>query len=324
MKIAVAGASGRLGQSFVRKLVENNYDAVALLRSKSSMGKIPKGVSHRFVDYNSNTSDLKKTLEDISHIVNITGTSSTYLPESELEKANVGATKKLLEAAPSSLQKFIHISSVSVYGKHHDGIRDENSPKNADSAYAKTKLAGERVALSYKKNFSVIIIQPGMIYGPGFVGGFYPILRKILEGKMKLIGDGTNHIPLVHVDDVSNAILGALSAKVESGSTYLIVSEPQVTQTQLIDMAASSLGVSPPNEHADYNTMRILVGLKVFYDQLRGKKPSITMDMVDQLYCDRRFSSKKAAMELRFKPSISFKMGIEQVVNQFLRENNAR
>lgn len=323
MLIAVAGASGRLGQNFLKKLMKKGHKVVVLLRSKSSAKKIPSSANQRYVSYeSSDLSDLKKTLADVTHIVNITGSTATYLPENELTKANVDATKKLLEAAPPSLKKFIHISSIAVYGKHFEGIYDENSPKRADGAYAKTKLAGERAVLSYKKNFDVVILQPGMVYGPGFEGGFYPILQKIRDGKMKIIGSGANHIPLVHVDDVSTAILNTLGANVPSGSSFILVTEPQFTQLQLISMAASLFRVTSPTQHTNYGVAKLYYRAKEIYLQFIGKKPSVTLDMIEQLHCDRRFSSKRAAMSIQFKPAVSFKMGIEQVVNAFLKEKN--
>ena len=322
MLVAVAGASGRLGQSFVKKLVANGYPVVALVRSKSSLGKIPKGAKHRFVDYGGSVAELRSTLEDVTHIVNITGSTSTHLSLDELRNANVEPTKKLLEAAPSSLQKFIHISSISVYGKKLDGLCDETCEKKADTAYARTKLESEKLVLSHAKNFDILILEPGMIFGPGFVEGFYPILRRIVQGKMKLIGDGTNYMPLVHVEDVSDAILRAIDSSVPSGSVYLIVTEPQLTQAQLVDMAASALGSKSPMSSENILLARFAIRLNESYSRLVGKKPSITSDMIEQLCSNRCFSSKKAAMELRWKSSVPFKMGIDQVVNQFIEENN--
>ena len=108
MIIAVAGASGRLGRNLVEKLVAKGYKTISLLRSKSSL--IPKGAIQRFVSYESgDISDLKKTLEGVTHLINATGSPATYLSEKELELANVDTTKKLLEASPQSLKRFIHI-----------------------------------------------------------------------------------------------------------------------------------------------------------------------------------------------------------------------
>ena len=322
MLIAVAGASGRLGQNFLKYCAEHRLNVVALLRKNSSTEAIPAKTKVRFVDYSAaGFAELKRSLEDATHIVNLTGNTDASLSLSQLRQANVQATKLLLDAAPLLLEKFVHLSSISVYGKKFSSPLGESSPRKAYGNYGISKLEGEQLVLSYASRLNVVILQPGMIYGPGFKEGFYPVLKKLSSNKMQIIGEGNNHIPLVHINDVSGAIACACaSPQSVCGSCYLIVAEPELTQIQLMDIASSAMGAQSPTKHANYQFVRLATFAKMLHDSALGKKPSLTMEMIDQLYCDRRFSSKKAVAELGWKPSVSFKIGIGQVVNQFQKE----
>ncbi|MFA5108556.1 MAG: NAD-dependent epimerase/dehydratase family protein [Candidatus Micrarchaeia archaeon] len=322
MQIIVAGASGRLGQNFLKYCAKERLSVVALVRKNSYTGNISAKIPIRSVDYSqAGFGELKQALADATHIVNLTGSTDSSLSLNQLRQANVQATKMLLDAAPSKLEKFVHLSSISVYGKKFSGVQDESSPRRAYGNYGISKLEGEQLVLSYANRLNVIILQPGMIYGPGFKEGFYPVLKNLSSNKMAIVGSGENHIPLVHIDDVSKAIACACaSQKSVCGSCYLIVTEPQLTQNQLMEIASAALKVPAPSKHINYSFLRLAACAKMLYNSLMGKKSSLTIEMIDQLYYERCFSSKKATSALGWKPSVSFKMGIEEVVNQFQKE----
>ncbi|MFH1307213.1 MAG: NAD-dependent epimerase/dehydratase family protein [Candidatus Micrarchaeota archaeon] len=320
MKIAVAGASGRLGRKFVQYCKKKKIPAIALVRSKNSLRFLPKKADCKLTDY-SNPGNLKKSLEGITHIVNITGATDTTIPKKEMYNANMLATKRILDAAPPSLEKFIHISSIAVYGKNINGIADENYPKNPKDAYGKSKFEGEKLALLFKDKFNVIVLQPGIIYGKEFREGFYPILRNIKNKEMRIIGNGKNYVPLVHVDDIVNAIAKSVSAKINSGSTYILVATPSLTQLQLVETAAQMLGVDIPKKHISPMAAKFAIYAKMLWAKVSKKKHSLTGEMIDQLACNRLFSPEKAKKELGWKSTIPFKIGIEKVVMQFLDES---
>lgn len=317
MLIAVAGASGKLGRAFLLYCKKHKLASFALVRSKEAAKKIPAGIACRQADY-SDADMLRTQLADATHIVNITGSADTRLGANALMEANTAPTKALLDASPPKLARFVHISSISVYGKKFDGILDENSQKNADTAYAKSKLEGENITLSYSGKLPVVILRPGMIYGPGFREGYFAVLKKIKNNNMQILGNGQNHLPLVHSDDVADAIYRALVSKPARGQHYILVAQPQLTQNELLSLAAKLLGTKEPSKHTNPAIASASLCAYNAICPIFGKRPSLTCDMLCQLYSDRQFSSKKALRELGWQASISFKSGIEQVIKEYL------
>lgn len=319
MKIAVAGASGRLGRRFLLYCIKNKLPATALVRSKAPLGGMCSKIPCTLADY-SDARHLEGALEGFTHIINITGSTDTTLSEQELFEANVLTTRALLEAAPKNLERFIHISSISVYGKRANAILNESSSRKAHDAYSKTKLMAEKEVLSFSKKFKTIILQPAIIYGPTFTAGFYAVLKAIKKKKMKIIGNGKNHFPLVHCDDVSAAIAKACKSDVQTGSAFLLVQEPQITQIELLQLAAAAMGEPEPKEHILPIIAKLSASASAFFSSLAGEKPSLTPQMVDQLCSERRFSSQSARERLGWKSAVSFKTGVCEVVKEFLEK----
>lgn len=58
-RVAIAGATGSLGEKVTEELVKAGFDVTALVRSASSASKIPSGVKTATIDYSSHESMLK-------------------------------------------------------------------------------------------------------------------------------------------------------------------------------------------------------------------------------------------------------------------------
>ncbi len=316
MLVAVAGASGRLGLHVLRKLKARRWRCVALVRSRSAAQKLPKGALFRLVDY-SDVDALARTLADATHIVNCTGLPDPSASMHDLMAANVLPTRSLLLAAPPNLQRFVHISSISVYGWNPKGGANEFSPRCPDTPYAQSKLAAEKLVLEQAHNRHVVVLQPGMIYGHDFHDGFWPALRMIERGRMKMLGSGKNRLPLVHVDDVAEGIICALHAPVHSGSVFLLVSPEEITQEKAIMSAAQELGVIAPSKRVPLHLAKLLSHGHSLVRSWQGRSSTLTPELLLQMSSDRFFDCSRARALLHWRVSVPFKIGLRQVVTQF-------
>ena len=110
-------------------------------------------------------------------------------------------------------RRIVFMSTCSVYGAT-DGLLTEESPVNPLSLYAETKLEAEGVLASC----DAVSFRLGTLYG---LGDSYSRIRMdlvanaltvkaLLHGRMSVFG-GSQYRPLLHVRDVAEAVLGALS-----------------------------------------------------------------------------------------------------------------
>ncbi|VVB57689.1 GDP-L-fucose synthase [uncultured archaeon] len=321
MKIVVAGASGRLGRQVCAALMARKAPVLALVRTKEAGLKLPPKTKFRAVDY-SDLESLRSALEGATHVINCTGLIDEEAGEQALYEANVLATRHLLQACPENLGRFVHLSSISVYGPPQEGqMLNEFSPRNPSGAYGKSKLAAEREVLEWAHRLPVVVLQPGMIYGPEFREGFWPMLRQLKKGNARLIGEGDNIIPLVHIQDVVNGILRALVSRVPSGSVFLLVSDERVSQKQAMERAAKMLGKPGPEEKMGVGLAYGLAAAYGLLAKVQGRKPSLTPAMMLQLSASRVFDTHRARKFLLWRPAISFKEGLSQVIRKFKTES---
>jgi nucleoside-diphosphate-sugar epimerase len=127
----------------------------------------------------------------------------------------------VLEAAREcGVKRFIYSSSQSMYGISRAGeeLDEDDSEKNAITAYAKTKWAAEcELKNMQDENFSVICFRPSTVFGVSPRMRCDIVFNNLVAcafttGKIEIKSDGTPWRPVVHIRDVCAAFIAGLEA----------------------------------------------------------------------------------------------------------------
>ena len=122
----------------------------------------------------------------------------------------------------AGVRRFIYTSSCSVYGAGTDDVRTEESAPNPQTAYARCKVLVERdVQALADERFTPVFLRNATAYGASPRMRFDIVLNNLAghawtSGEIKMTSDGTPWRPLVHVEDICEAILLALEAPREA------------------------------------------------------------------------------------------------------------
>ncbi len=116
------------------------------------------------------------------------------------------------------VKKYVLASTCSVYGAS-DTISDENSPLNPLTTYAKANALAEREVLELgDRNFTTTVLRQATVYGLSrrmrfdlAINGM--VLALFKTKKIKIMRDGTQWRPFVHVKDTSMAFIKVLEAE---------------------------------------------------------------------------------------------------------------
>jgi 2-alkyl-3-oxoalkanoate reductase len=248
--VLVTGADGFLGRALVNRLLESNLRVRVLGRRAS--GPWTKDARVQAV-----VGDLGDP-QSVDHAVNgvrvifhvgaaMRGSADDY------QAGTIWGTRNVLSACERfSAERLVYVSSMSVFD--HAGVDrskdvvEESSlePKpQLRGLYTQTKLAAEnmvRAAIDAGK-VKAVIIRPGQIFGPGTervtpngVIGF--------GSHWVVVGSGRRTLPLVHIDDVIDALLLSAQNEAAVGQTLNIVDRVRVTQNQYLEMVGvKSLGI---------------------------------------------------------------------------------
>lgn len=307
--ILVTGATGRLGTALLPALLARGDKIRAVVRLGST-GSLPQGVEKVECDLSSSALP-GQAFEGIQSIIHLAGLIGSH-PYNELIASNANSTKNLISHCPSSVQKVVLASSISVYGQYAGQMVDEDFPLKTESPYGKSKLMAEEFARGYGDLLHLVFLRFGMIYGPGFQEGYFEVLRYISEGKMQIIGSGENRIPLVHASDAVAAILLAIDKPQARNREYNIVGAEQMTQKGLLTLAAAELGASPPRQHISPTVLSLVLGI----GRLSGKK-SLDPENIRQLSLDRAYSCERAKKELGWQPNVPLAQGMKEMVKLY-------
>ncbi len=122
---------------------------------------------------------------------------------------NVRGTSVMLKAAiDAKINKFIFVSSSSVYGvpNNSDPITEETA-QNPFEAYGISKAEAETLCQNAKDALDVSIIRPRTILGPGRMG-LMSLLFDWVETnhRIYILGNGNNRYQLVAAEDVAEAV----------------------------------------------------------------------------------------------------------------------
>ncbi|HOV16971.1 MAG TPA: GDP-mannose 4,6-dehydratase [Candidatus Cloacimonadota bacterium] len=204
MNVAITGSNG-----FIGKNLRHEFEKHAQLKI------IPIDLTNG-IDLAGNI-DLY-SFPPIDVVVHLAGVSSVadYINNpAELYRINILTTINALELCRKHNSKIIFVSSSYVYGKPKYLPIDERHPLNPNNPYAQSKVLGESLCLSYKRDFGIsyTILRLFNIYGPGQKADtvIQSIIDQIQSGKKNIVlNDPLPRRDFVYITDLCNAIINLI------------------------------------------------------------------------------------------------------------------
>jgi nucleoside-diphosphate-sugar epimerase len=185
--------------------------------------------------------------------------------KSEAYKINVVGTRNVLELMQElGTPKGVYTSTLAVNSDTHGKIVGEDYRFKGKhlSVYDQTKAEAHQVAEDFiSAGLPLVIVQPGIIYGPGDTSSLRLNLIQFLRGKLPMVPDGTA-FAWGHVDDIAQGHLLAMD-RGKPGQSYFICG-PVHTFTEFTQMASEISGVPAPRLHASpgmLKTMSAVMGI---------------------------------------------------------------
>ncbi len=172
-------------------------------------------------------------LEGVDAIVHLAGISNDPMGNTFEEitfdinhRASIELAKKAREKGVSS---FVFASSCSMYGSADDSPRNETSPLNPLTAYAKSKVYTERDLESLAdERFKVTSLRFSTACGMSERLRLDLVLNDFVAGavtskKITILSDGTPWRPLINTNDMARAIDWAIARDAVNGGPFVAV-----------------------------------------------------------------------------------------------------
>jgi nucleoside-diphosphate-sugar epimerase len=230
---------------------------------------------------------------------------------------NVEGTKTLLEESiRAGVGRFVHGSTIGVYGSALDGIISETSPCRPDNIYGVTKYEGEKAVKKYNDRLSTVIIRISETYGPGD-RRLLKLFKGINKGKFPLIGSGDNIHHLIFVDDLIDGFLLAAHTDSIRGETFVLAGKEPLTTTEMVKTVASVIG--KPDKFLKLPILPFMMAALLMEKVLSpmGIQPPLHRRRMDFFKKSYLFAQKKSQDDLKFTPKTPFKNGALETANWY-------
>ena len=228
-------------------------------------------------------------------------------------------TQNMLDLAiENQVQRFIHVSSVVVFGLHHvcHNITEDMPKCGADSFinYVKTKTASEKLVLG-AKDLNRVIINPTHIIGPGDKNNWARLIKMVAENKLPSIPNGSGSF--VDVRDVAQGIILAFHHG-KAGENYLL-GGTDMNFKQFVTQIANKISVKATHVQLPTFLLMLLARAKNLVSRITNNEPDITpesVSLISDLYaCD----SLKAKTELNYS-NCSFETTLDDTLKFLIDE----
>ena len=258
MKIAVTGHAGFIGSHLVRRLDELGHQVVGIdcllpdLYSsdvkRDRLGELLRDCDN----LESHIADLRicdvaSLIRGCDVVINeaaMPGLVKSWSEFSTYVSCNLMAVEAIARACvETGVGRLVQISTSSVYGRN--ATCDETGTTEPFSPYGVSKLAAEKLILSYAANFGLesVILRYFSVYGPGQRPdmAYYRICEALLQDReIVVFGDGKQSRTNTYVSDCVDATIAA-ATRGEPGGVYNISGTSPLRLLDAIDLLAEVL-----------------------------------------------------------------------------------
>ena len=244
----MTGATGFIGAVVVRKLLARGDEVVALVRDPARARHLADlGVELAAGDV-SDRSSLRAPMTGVDGVFHIAGWYKVGVDDRAAAWAtNVDGTTNVLDVMGElGIVRGVYTSTLAVNSDTHGVVVDEryHFVGRHLSLYDATKAEAHRIAAArIAEGLPLVIVMPGLVYGPDDPSAIGESLRQLLRGRLPALPRGTT-LCWAHVEDTADAHLLAMD-RGRSGQSYIIAG-PVHSLLEAMTTAADVAGVRRP------------------------------------------------------------------------------
>jgi nucleoside-diphosphate-sugar epimerase len=263
MDYFVTGATGFVGSVLAKKLRQAGHEVRASVRDLRKAKDLEALGVKLFKGDVTEKESMREAMKGADGVFHVAGWYKIGVKDkSDAERVNVQGTRNVLELMKElGIPKAVYTSTLAVNSDTHGRLVDESYRFTGKhlSEYDRTKAAAHEIAKEFiAKGLPLVIVMPGLIYGPGDTSTLRDNIISFLKGQLPALPDRTAFC-WAHVDDTVQGHILALE-KGKPGETYIIAGEPHTT-VEAFKLASQITGKPAPRtlSHKIFDVMSKLI-----------------------------------------------------------------
>lgn len=248
MKYFVTGTTGFVGGVLAKKLREAGHEVNASVRSPEKAKDLEALGVKLFKGDVTDKESMREAMTGVDGIYHVAGWYKVGVKDkSDGVRVNINGTRNVLELMQElKIPKGVYTSTLAVNSDTKGVLANETYHFNGKhiSEYDRTKAEAHKIADEFiTQGLPLVIVQPGLIYGPGDTSTVRVNLLDLLKSKLPALPSQTAY-SWAHVDDIVDGHILAME-KGKTGESYIICGEPY-SAADAFTLAAKIAGKRAP------------------------------------------------------------------------------
>lgn len=325
-RIVIIGASGNIGTALLRRLAsaDGDYDIHGVTRRRPPPIGVYESVTWHQLDVAEQqaATRLQKVFTGAESVVHLAWGFQPTRNTRYLDAVGINGSSAVLSAARTAgVGQLVHMSSVGTYAAGRYGQRVDESWSTAGistSAYSRAKSAVEAILDDYEHSDDggtvITRMRPGFVLQRDAASGLrrYALPAYIDSAWLRLLPvlplDRSLTIPVIHADDVADAIVRAVERR--AAGPFNLSGEPAVHRDDIANiLGAKAIHVPAP-------VLRALVQLS-----WRARLQPIDEGWLDMAFTVPLLDTQRARTLLDWSPQHDALDTLSELIDGFTHHN---
>ena len=325
MKYFVTGATGFIGSKLVKQLRERGHEVLALVRDPARAQPLGQAGVQLLQGDVLDKELMRAGMSGVDGLFHVAGWYKIGQSAEETAagvRVNVEGTRNVLELMRElAIPKGVYTSTLAVNSNTQGKLVDESYRYDGPhlSAYDESKWRAhhEIAEPMIREGLPLVIVMPGVVYGPGDPSGYGESLRAYLRGQMPFLPGDLTTAP-AYVDDVALAHILAME-KGQPGESYMICGAPCNFVDQF-KLAEQITGIPAPRLHIPPAVGKVSAAITRLVEQI-APLPSLYSSENQRSITGVSYigDNSKARRELGYAPR-SLEDGLRETLDYELRD----
>ena len=322
-RILITGGTGFIGSRLALRCVEQGETVrVLALKNTPAERRNTQELEERgieVIDGSVTDSDVvQRACAGIDVVYHLAAAQhEVNVPDSYYHDVNVEGTRNVVQGSfDQGVRRFVHGSSIGVYGIGKNGPVGDDAPLNPDNIYGVTKLEGEKVARSFVDKLPVAIVRISETYGPGD-HRLLKLFKGVARKRFFMIGPGSDLHHVVYIDDLIDGLRLAAVSDGAPGKTFVLAGPEAITTDQMVISVCEALGTGTPKLRVPlWPLMTTAVMMEATLRPL-GIQPPLHRRRMNFFVKSFLFSGEAASTAIGYQPKVGIREGAKRTADWY-------